>query len=459
VISLSLNDNKIKKYRTEGTAKMILELIRGLDLASLLSDIFIYTDNPIAKDLIKRYEWQLIGAIEEPEKFEKGLHLFYQETARHIKKQQLFKEFYSFCYFVFSTFSSRQEDRKDDEKYHRALHCYYNILFQQMNYFAPHPKIVYGLDSNGKLMLRTEPFPNLDVAMMSLYDRKKPLTKEAVFKNFKKYGYNIQSETDFHLYHSNDQLITNMILVMAYFINENTIQINPKEYYWLAKGMKLPNVKNSTSIYKNLLREKRYFLPMNGVKGIYKNCGEIQEVFYQEVFTENRIILLYKVTATDGKEFCGFYDNKLELFYSPWLDTNLGDIFHQKIENFILENYCYLTTDIEERMKELNLEKRLYFHHETPVISIQPLPSVQFVYEVKDNKEKPTKKKTDTFRIFDKRKYQETTVKVHPFIRKLPPGAKASEEAIALAKEYHYVLREGETFVRPFERKAYRRKK
>ncbi|WCK57647.1 hypothetical protein PP175_26800 (plasmid) [Aneurinibacillus sp. Ricciae_BoGa-3] len=454
-----LTEAKIRKNRTRGTVEMILERVTNMDLSSLLSNIFIHTDNPVAKELTRKYESQLILAVENPEEFKNNLHDFYSETARYIKKNQLFEEFFSFCYFVYSSLSAKQSDITVDVP--EALYAYYDILFQQMNYFVSHPKLVYGLDKNGKPMARNEPFPYLDTVMMSLYEQMdKKMKPEDVYKRLNKLGYNIKNEQQFMFYQTSDHLLTNMILVMAYFINEDTIQINPNSLYLVSQGISSPDSAYPTDIYKQLLKEKRYFLPKKGVKSIYQNCGEIQEIFYQEVFTDNRIVLLYKVTATDGKEFSGFYDNKLELFFSPWKDTRqkMGEMIHLDMENFILENYCYLTTDISESLKELGIGKRLYLKNEVPLLSLKPLPSVEFLYEEESENEKSGKGTGQNFRLFDKQKYQESITHMNPQIRRLPEGWKASEEAMALAKEYHFVLREGETFVRPFERKSYKKK-
>jgi hypothetical protein len=457
-LTLIINETQIKKNRTDGTAFMILELVKDMELTSMMSDIFMYTEDKVAKDLIKRYELQLVGAFEDPEAFQKNLHTFYRDTASYIKKNRLYKEFYSFCYFVFTTLSAKRSERSEEQSYRNSLNCYYNILLQQMNYFAPHPKMAYGLSTTGQLLLREEPFPQLDVLLMSaVQNNKKNFTKEAMYKKYQKLGYDISSERDFQIYHANDQLITNMVLVMTYFINEYTKDIEPKEYYWVANGIQLPKPKVDSAIYSLLLQEKRYFLPKRGVTAHYEHTGDIQDIFFQEVFTENRIVLLYKVTARNGKEFCGFYDNKLEFFYSPWESTDSnGQKFHKELANVILESYCYLTTDIDEKIHEKELEKRIHLKQDIPIISTRPTPSIEFFYEEKPEGDKK-KKHERKFRLFDKRNYQEGKTTIHPFVRRLPMGARASDEAIALAKEYHYVLSEGETFVRPFERTTYKK--
>lgn len=450
------NEVQIKKKRTKGTVLMTLELIRGTELTDLMTDIFLMTKDVVAKELIRRYEYQIIEAFENPEAFEKNLHTFYRETASYIKKNKLYKEFYAFCYFVFSNLSVKRREKEGNDKYENALNTYYNLLLQQMNYFVPHPKLAYGLKSNGQLMLCSEPYPNLDVVLMDA-EMAKNMDIQKVYAKYQRIGYDIRSERDFQVYHANDQLITNMLLVMSCLINEETKRIHSDRHYRLAQGISLPAEKVDNDTYLSLLKEKRYFLPKQGVQAHYKHMGEIAIIDFMETFYEDRIILLYKATALDGTCFSGFYDTKLDYLYTPWESTDMGRQLHERMCNIVLESYAYLTTDIDEKLREKKIERRLYLEGEAPILSAVPFPTVSFLYEEK--KERVQKKGEDTrLRLFNKRNYKESKTTIHPFVRKLPAGATASEEAIALAKEYHYVLREDETFVRPFERSTYRLK-
>ena len=56
----------------------------------------------------------------------------------------------------------------------------------------------------------------------------------------------------------------------------------------------------------------------------------------------------------------------------------------------------------------------------------------------------------------DKSQYAAVISQIGPFIRRLPFGAKASEEAKARAREFGILLGEGETFVRPHKKTIYR---
>lgn len=440
---------KIKKARTFGTANIINDRTKHIDVDSFLTDIFIWTDNPVAQKLIKLYESQLIISCLRPEEFTKGLHDFYLTTADYITKNNLQKEFLSFTYFVLSNIKMKQNKKILD-----TLYAYYDLIFQQFNYFVEHPNVVYGLDSNGNWLTTSEPYPNIDIAFEEASKNPKTFTFKKFKKALAKYGYKVNSLIDFEYLRANDQLLTNMFLTTANFMNEYTSEILPDELYPVATGFNSPKRAMPTDYYKSLLKEKRYFLPSAGIKGVYQRALDIKEIYFQEIFAENRIILLYQVTAKDGKGFYGFYDNKLELFFSPWADANRNaKLMHNYLENFILESYCYLTTDIDKRENEEGFKKRLVVEYDNVNYIDKTLPSVKFMYDTNTQESKNNKK--HNLKTFEKRKYETETRYIRPMIRKLPPGAVASEEALQLAKEYNYVIKEGETFVRPFEKRVY----
>lgn len=441
-----MNNLKLKEIRTQGTVESILSKTKKLDVNFLLGDIFVWTENNIAQKMIKLYESQLILACLKPKEFASGLHSFYQKTAIFITENHLEKEFVSFAYFIYSTISQKKKFSDD------SLCCYLDMLMQQYNYFVIHPNLVYGLDTQNRWLMKSEPFPYIDTAYLDLSERDR-FDRDKLYKSYNKYGYNVNSPLDMLSLQKNDQLITNVLLTMTNFINEYTQDIVPKDYFLVAHGFNAPRRVNATNIYKELLREKRYFLPSKGVKGVYHNSVEIAEILFQEIFTENRIILLYKVTDRNGKGFSGFYDNKLELFFSPWNETDGGKIFHNNIENFVLESYCYLTTDIEEKECELNLQKRLHVIKKNEAEKNISFPTVKFMYQSVQNEQPHLS--TDEFRVFDKKKYKEIKMPFGGRPRKLPVGSQASDEALLLAKEYNYIIRPGETFVKPFERRVY----
>lgn len=451
-----ISDKKIKKNRTKGTAIEILRLIKTISLSDLLAHIYMHSEDSFATEMIKQYETQLVLAHEKPDTFVRNLHSFYLTMASLIKKRDGYKAFFSFCYFVFTSLSAKQyNDEKITPAYHTALNCYYDIILQQMNYLVSHPKMVYGLRSNHTLLVKDEPYPYLDIAIMELFESSDAKTQTNAMKNMRRHGLHIYTEHDFLRHQANDQLITNMTLVMAPLLNENTEQINPHHYYPLSEGIRLLAPVVNTSLYKKWLLEKQYFLPTNGLRAKYNDSADIKEIYYQEIWVDNRIVLLYKVTTERG-EFSGFYDTELAFFFSPWEDSRNGVEFHLFIENFVLETYCLLTIDSDRLFTDSEWQFRIHQTNTRPVLALANVPMVVFYLPSKGTAEKGA---TLQFRIFDRSSLQPIMTSVSPYIRRLPQGAKASKEAIDRAKRYHYVLRDGETFVRPFEKRNYHRSK
>ena len=243
-----------------------------------------------------------------------------------------------------------------------------------------------------------------------------------------------------------------MTFVMSNFINEGTLDILPKSYYMPSYGITVLRKWKNTDFYRQLLKKRRYVLPQEGVIGKYHNAGDIFSILFKEVFIDDRIYLLYQICNLFGNGFYGVYDTKTDFFYSVYKDTTGEAVYHRFIENFILENYCHLTTDMEIDRKR-NMGLKVVDNIDAIDFNYPNQPVVQFVYNEKaEFEEKKIGKKN---REFDKKKYKEETIQISPYIRKLPEGMEASDEAKKRARELGYELREGETFVRSFERKNF----
>ena len=154
--------------------------------------------------------------------------------------------------------------------------------------------------------------------------------------------------------------------------------------------------------------------------------------------------------------FRSFYDISIKQFFSIWKETDEGKIYHYQVENFILEVYCHLTSDIGyDRKKNSKLKVVNDINSVEDYYEQQPI--AQFVYN--NNENVSNKSKTPFKRSYDKSQYIEISKFINPFIRKLPLGWKASEQAIKIAEKYGYDLKENETFVKPFEKKVIHIKK
>ena len=65
----------------------------------------------------------------------------------------------------------------------------------------------------------------------------------------------------------------------------------------------------------------------------------------------------------------------------------------------------------------------------------------------------------EPLRVFDKSKYDASSKNINGFIRHLPAGQKASERAILIAESYGYELKSDETYVTPFVRRQWLKRK
>lgn len=62
-------------------------------------------------------------------------------------------------------------------------------------------------------------------------------------------------------------------------------------------------------------------------------------------------------------------------------------------------------------------------------------------------------------RVYDKSKYDASSKNINGFIRRLPAGRKASERSLQIAKSYGFELHDDETYVMPFVRRQWLKKK
>lgn len=81
------------------------------------------------------------------------------------------------------------------------------------------------------------------------------------------------------------------------------------------------------------------------------------------------------------------------------------------------------------------------------------LRSIHGYYLKKDDGE------DSTLNIFDKSKYDASSKSINGFVRKLPAGQKASERSLKIAESYGFELHEDETYVMPFVRRQWLKKK
>ena len=440
---MKITHDYIQRKRTEGTVFAVNSKIKGIPTEELITDLFLYTEDKIAMELVKRFESVLVKASMDSNFLKNNLHDFYIDNAKFLKENKLYKKFAEFTYFIYSNHSS-------GKSHSGAFSAYQDLLLQQFCYLAPPGKMVYGVTNSDELMMTDEVYPFLDYPVHEINDRNIKGINE-IEKTFKKYGYSLETIENWKEIISNERLLTNMVFEMANFINEETFDIFPEKLFMPSRGVSRMREWKNTETYKSMLKKRKYILPPDGVLGIYRNTGKIYSIFFKELFMDSQVYLLYRIENNEEEGLYGIYDIKNDFFYSIYKDSTGESLFHNFIENFILESYCHLTTDIEIDRKR-NMALKVVEDINNVDFCYPNQPVVQFMYKEK-GKTADTKEKK--YRNYDKSRYKEMKVTVNPYIRRLPQGAVASQEAIDMAREYGYELSEGETFVRPFSRRTF----
>lgn len=433
-----------QRKRTEGTVFAIKELIKDIDIDKFISESFIIAETEEANTLIKKYEAFIIKCLLDNSYFEKT-HEFLLETAKEIINKNMVKEFADFSYILYKGISLK--DKTSDSLY---LGIYQNLIYQQYTYLSPPHKFIYGFKENGGLMVMDEIYPKHDYPVYEIEERK-IRTKEEVERIFKSYGFGDMESLERSIHE--ERAIVNTALQMSPFINEGTLDMVPKRFYNPTKGISILREWKSTDNYVKMIAFRRFVLPSSGVLAIYKNTGDIRALFLKEVFTEDGVFLLYRIDTVHGKGLYGLYDIDADFFFSSYRDSN-GSRYHDFIKNFVLETYAHLTTDVEIDRKRIAAMKVVEDISENHFVRPDEI-FVQFLIKEKDKKDESRER---GFRSFNRDSYIKSEVNISPYIRILPEGATASEEAIVRAKKYGYELKEGETFIRAFKRSNYKLK-
>ena len=111
-------------------------------------------------------------------------------------------------------------------------------------------------------------------------------------------------------------------------------------------------------------------------------------------------------------------------------------VLHDRLKYLILEIYIICTTDIDKDLTRF--------------------------YDFQVNIKKSPIKDVNNIKRYYKKYTRDDLIKdlaeINSYIRKLPIGATASEEAIENARQYGINLKPGETFVKSFEKTIYKKR-
>ena len=439
----------ILQTRTLSTAVEILEWIQDMPFNKLSMSLYFYCQDVGMKEFTRAYEAQLELAGANPEKFAMGLHRFYNEMAHKIQKENQYDLFFEF-YYRCVRLRIRNEDEKIDATVSTA---YQNLLIQQLEYLRPNKfdfrTFVAGRKTTGEILVREDPFPTFDLPIYELRSafeqgKKFENAEEHLYEMYRKAGYEIYNADDQMRIVAQDKIHTTTCCTLLPFINEYTFDILPKTIYNANSDIihKILTWVDLDTIKADLKHRKRT-LPTNGVRITFSGTEIISEILFKEILWDNSFYMLYRISTSNG-DLSGVYETRDSFFYSIF-QTSVGhEYLTAGVESLVL--FCYATQVLGG---EYNLEKINRF------ISVQGCDRLTATGYGQGGRLRNVYDGVQPKREGD---YVAGETSIQGYIRKLPAGQKASQEAKELAESLGYDLESNETYVRPFIRQVFRLK-
>ena len=439
----------ILQTRTLSTAVEILEWIQDMPFNKLSMSLYFYCQDVGMKEFTRAYEAQLELAGANPEKFAMGLHRFYNEMAHKIQKENQYDLFFEF-YYRCVRLRIRNEDEKIDATVSTA---YQNLLIQQLEYLRPNKfdfrTFVAGRKTTGEILVREDPFPTFDLPIYELRSafeqgKKFENAEEHLYEMYRKAGYEIYNADDQMRIVAQDKIHTTTCCTLLPFINEYTFDILPKTIYNANSDIihKILTWVDLDTIKADLKHRKRT-LPTNGVRITFSGTEIISEILFKEILWDNSFYMLYRISTSNG-DLSGVFETRDSFFYSIF-QTSVGhEYLTAGVESLVL--FCYATQVLGG---EYNLEKINRF------ISVQGCDRLTATGYGQGGRLRNVYDGVQPKREGD---YVAGETSIQGYIRKLPAGQKASQEAKELAESLGYDLESNETYVRPFIRQVFRLK-
>lgn len=450
---------QVLQKRTMNTALAVLDNLEDIPFTQLSMSLYFYCQDIKMNEFTHLYENQVELAGANPEKFVFQLHKFFNDISHKIKKEELFEEFFEF-YYRCVRLRTEQENKNVEDK---VVVAYLNLLTQNIEYLRPSKfdfgTAVAGRKTSGELIVAPDLFPNLDLAG---YDFQMEFEKGNIKGNplaimcrcYKKYGYDVKSMDDLELYSNIDKLQTTTITALLPFINEFTYDILPtKPFSTRASYFERLNTILALNDLKQALCRRNKTLPSNGVIITFKDNPLFERLLLKEIFFDDCIFLLYKLTTTEG-DLSGYYDTKGKFFFTMFREYKENTALADNFAALVLYLYgCYA---LNNPIYQLTKTSDFFTLKGCPQIIVEGVLHGGKVKNVYDHSEKEI-----TFGTARKgnEDYEQETRSIQGFIRRLPEGQQASERAIALADSLGYDLAPNETYVQPFIKQVFKLKR
>lgn len=435
--------------RTLSTALDILGSIQNIPFEKLSMSLYFYCQDVGMKEFTRAYEAQIELAGASPEKFIAGLHQFYNKMAITIHKENLYDNFFEF-YYRCVKLRLQNENQNIDSTISTA---YQNLLVQQLEYMRPNKfdfrTFIAGRKTTGELLTREDPFPTFDMPVYefrSVVEQGKKISdpEEYLYELFRKAGYNIHNASDHLRIVAQDKLHTTTCCTLLPFINEYTYDMLPQTIY-NADSYIIHRVKVNIDLseLRRALKHRKRTLPTNGVRITFSGAEIFSELLLKEILYDNSIYMLYRLTSING-DICGVYETRDGFFYGIFKASEAHGYLEERMESMILYLYATQVLGGEYQLSDINQHVMIEGCDTLSAVGYGQGGKLRNVYDGA-----PHARNGD---------YEAAEASIQGYIRKLPAGQKASDEARSLAESLGYDLEPNETYVRPFIRQVFRLK-
>ena len=424
--------------RALGTALAVIEHLQNVDFTDLTFTAFGICSGNQYQELVRPFEQQLELAKVKEEDFVEHLHDFYLAKAKILRKDP--KPYFDLVAFIHDRLFEVPIIDRDKKVFH--VYCaYMDLIVQMEEYLHPNQsdynEQIVGIKTDGNLICKQEPLPNLDIA---IYDYERQVLKkqgndlDVIRQVFSRYGYSIKTEEDVQEHNTILRSYDNNILMMVPWINEYTYDLLPEKlacvYFRMPETIKMDYVPD-----KGRFLHRRRTLPSNGVTIRIEGNPILQEIRMKELYHADAIYMIARCRLAIG-DYLVRFNTATGLYLSTFLDATNTEAkkIHRLLEAATLWLYASYVLDDDPGQWEDLFDGRIA---EKEAIG----GKLRVVYG--------SKKK------IDRENLEQSDRTISGYVRRLPDGQKASEEARDRAAKLGFDLDDGETYVQSFIRSSW----
>lgn len=187
----------------------------------------------------------------------------------------------------------------------------------------------------------------------------------------------------------------------------------------------------------------------NGITVVFNDPSTfLRSLLLKEMVVDDEVILLYRLSINEIGDIVGYYNTNLDYLCSP-TEVNANHPVSKYIDALVLYFYAVAVLDDDEYTDEKTPSYFTNFIYPLEAISYGRSGHIAITYPPLMSTEEKTGPRHDPT------KYEEKERSINGYIRKLPAGQVASDEARAKAKKMGYDLKTDETYVSPFMRRTF----